>query len=140
LKEPAIRSKLGSEVESRSPDHLIQFQDDVLVKIMVADGQGSDLVLELLQGLVAHAPGTRRQEKAEKLIAFPAKRCDPGFLPVQPKLKAPTQHVLDECQSLLRLRGGPGQDDEIVGVSDEVKPRPIEFSIQLIEDDVGEQR
>ncbi len=37
---------------------------------MVAYGEFPDLVFEFPLGLVAHASGTRRQEKAEKLVAF----------------------------------------------------------------------
>jgi len=102
------------------------------------DGEISDFVLEFLQRLVPHANGPRREEEAEELVSFSPGR-EVSLLGTELQAELEFNHARDDSQSLLRLQGGDGYDDKVIGIPDEPEAGLVESPVQLIEDNVGEQ-
>ena len=138
LEVPATGRKASGEVICRAPDDSVQFHDHTSIQIVVTWGQLSDLVLELLHGLVPHAPRVDGQMEPEEVIPLPIGR-NLRFLRAQVEPEFPLQHTPNQFQRLLRLRAGLAEHYEIVGVSHEAVAGAVELPVEPIQHDIRKE-
>ena len=133
-----ISSKRRTEVLSDPPNQRIEVGDQVKVEIMFSDGQGANLVLELLQGLGSDAPGTAGQDKPQKGISASvgSDRC---LLRTQGESEL-SQERFDLGPSLFGLGAVLTEHNEVIGVAHETQAESIEMPVEPVEDDVCQQR
>jgi hypothetical protein len=133
-----ISSKRRTEVLSDTPNQRIEVGDQVKVEIMFSDGQGANLVLELLQGLGSDAPGTAGQDKTHKGVtaSVGSDRC---LLRTQGESEL-SQERFDLGPSLFGLGAVLTEHDEVISVAHEAQAKFVEVPVEPIEDDVCQQR
>jgi hypothetical protein len=132
-----ISSKGRTEVLRDAANQGIEVINHHKVEIVFSNGNGPDVILELLQGFGSDAPGTARQDKPQEGITFSigSDRC---LLGTQGESQL-RQESLDLGPSLFGLGAVLTKHDEVVGVAHEAQPELIEMPVKPVEDDVGQQ-
>jgi hypothetical protein len=132
-----IGRKGRTEVLSDAANQGIEAIDHLKVEIVFSDGNGSDFILELLQGFGSDAPGTAGQDKAQEGITFSigSDRC---LLGTQRESQL-RQESLDLGPSLFGLGAVLTKHDEVIGVTHEAQAELIEVPVEPVEDDVCQQ-
>jgi len=132
-----ISSKGRTEVLSDATNQGIEVIDHLKVEIVFSDGNGSDFILEHLQGFGSDAPGTAGQDKAQEGITFSigSDRC---LLGTQRESQL-RQESLDLGPSLFGLGAVLTKHNEVIGVAHEAQTELIEVPVEPVEDDVCQQ-
>ena len=132
-----ISSKGRTEVLRDAANQGIEVINHHKVEIVFSDGNGPDVILELLQGFGSDAPGTARQDKPQEGITFSigSDRC---LLGTQGESQL-RQESLDLGPSLFGLGAVLTKHDEVVGVAHEAQAELIEMPVEPVEDDVCQQ-
>lgn len=132
-----IGSKRRTEVLRDAANQGIEVIDQLKIEIMFSDGNGTDFILELLQGFGSDAPGTAGQDKAQEGITLSvgSDRC---LLGTQRESQL-RQESLDLGPSLFGLGAVLTEHDEVIGVAHEAQAKLIEVPVEPVEDDVCQQ-
>ena len=102
------------------------------------DRQLPHFLFEFLHGLGSHALGPTREHKPQKGITFTKAR-DLRFLSTQFEAEL-GQHLLHQNPRLLSLGACLGDHHKVVGISGESIAVLVQLPVQVIENDVGQQR
>jgi hypothetical protein len=132
-----IGSKRRTEVLGDAANQGIEVSDHLKVEIVFSDGNGSDCILELLQGFRSDAPGTAGQDKPQEGIslAIGSNLC---LLRTQGESQL-RQESLDLGPSLFGLGAVLTKHDEVVSVAHEAQAELFEVPVEPVEDDVCQQ-
>lgn len=132
-----IGSKGRTEVLSDAANQGIEVNDHLKVEIVFSDGNGSDFILELLQGFRSDAPGTAGQDKAQEgiTLAIGSNLC---LLRTQGESQL-RQEGLDLGPSLFGLGAVLTKHDEVVSVAREAQAELFKVPVEPVEDDVCQQ-
>ena len=132
-----ISSKGRTEVLSDAANQGIEVINQLKVEIVFSDGNGSDIILELLQGFGSDAPGTAGQDKSQEgiTLAIGSNRC---LLRTQGESQL-RQESLDLGPSLFGLGAVLTKHDEVIGVAHEAQAELFEVPVEPVEDDVCQQ-
>ena len=132
-----IGSKGRTEVLRDAANQGIEVINHLKVEIVFSNGNGPDVILELLQGFGSDAPGTAGQDKPQEGITFSigSDRC---LLGTQGESQL-RQESLDLGPSLFGLGAVLTKHDEVVGVAHEAQAELIEMPVEPVEDDVCQQ-
>src|SRR5438445_3437766 len=137
-KRPSVSGPARGEVVGRALNDSVEFLDELRVQVARTDSQFPHLVLELVLGLRAHTPRPTRHHEPQKGIAF-AVGGDAGFLGAQLEAEL-VEDKRDLSLGLLSLGGGLAEHDKIIGIAHEAIAEFVELPIQMVENDVGQQR
>ena len=132
-----ISGKGRTEVLSDAANQGIEVIDHLKVEIVFPDGNGSDFILEHLQGFGSDTPGTAGQDKTQEGITLSvgSDRC---LLRTQRESQL-RQESLDLGPGLFGLGAVLTQHDEVIGVAHEAQTELIEVPVEPVEDDVCQQ-
>jgi hypothetical protein len=132
-----ICSKRRTEVLGDATNQGIEVIDQLKIEIMFSDGNGADVILELLQGFGSDAPGTAGQDKTQEgvTLSVGGNRC---LLRTQGESQL-SQESLDLGPSLFGLGAVLTKHDEIIGVAHEAQTELLEVPVEPVEDDVCQQ-
>ena len=132
-----ICSKRRTEVLGDATNQGIEVIDQLKIEIMFSDGNGADVILELLQGFGSDAPGTARQDKPQEgiTLAIGSNRC---LLGTQEESQL-RQESLDLGPSLFGLGAVLTKHDEVIGIAHEAQAELFEVPVEPVEDDVCQQ-
>jgi hypothetical protein len=132
-----ISSKRRTEVLRNATNQGIEVINQLKIEIMFSDGNGADVILELLQGFGSDAPGTAGQDKSQEgvTLSVGSDRC---LLRTQGESQL-SQESLDLGPSLFGLGAVLTKHDEIISVAHEAQAELFEVPVEPVEDDVCQQ-
>ena len=132
-----IGSKRRTEVLSDAANQGIEVINQLKIEIVFSDGNGADVILELLQGFGSDAPGTAGQDKTQEGITLSvgSDRC---LLRTQGESQL-SQESLNLGPSLFGLGAVLTKHDEVIGIAHEAQAELFEVPVEPVEDDVCQQ-
>src|SRR5437867_8095360 len=137
-KQPPTGGPMRAKVVGGALNDSVEFLDKLRVQVVRADSQFPYLVFELVLRLRAHTPRPARHHKAQKGVTL----CvggDAGFLGTQLEAEL-VEDMRDLSLGLLSLGLGLAQHDKVISIAHEAVAELVELPIQMVQDDVGQQR
>src|SRR6266446_552090 len=137
-KQPPASGPARGEVVGSALNDSVEFLDKLRVQVVRAGSQFPYLVFELVLGLGAHTFGPARHDKPQEGVTL-AVGGDASFLGAQLEAEL-VEDMRDLGLGLLSLGSGLAEHHEIIGVTHEAVAELVELPVQMVEDDVGQQR
>src|SRR6266436_2901739 len=137
-KQPPASGPARGEVVGSALNDSVEFLDKLRVQVVRAGSQFPYLVFELVLGLGAHTFGPARHDKPQEGVTL-AVGGDASFLGAQLEAEL-VEDMRDLGLGLLSLGSGLAEHHKVIGVAHEAVAELVELPVQMVQDDVGQQR